>query len=976
MPRPRRRLPLSFDNLLIAAFAGLVALLGVALLSPALSIRRLALDNEKLLADSLPAAELARRLSGATDLVAQAMIEVERAGSAAGFEAAVGRLGAAIRAIDAPLQGLRDLRARGGDDPRLPRVEEALRDLRGSQIQFEAMADEARAHEAALRASLDAARAAGGALGDLVGVLIANRRTQIASALGGLYDEPDAERRAALIDRVAEIEMFGLQTLVELRDLLRQIDADLDRAAEATNAETLAAAQARLAAALDIARRRVAAVADPGRRRQGEEALAALREAQGGAHAGAQGVAQGSAQAGAGLLAARTRLIDLAARTREASDLAVRRAGALGEAAQAATRARERAAREAQTESLAQTNRIVAIEALLGAAGAAAVLALFLGLRTRVLARLRRVRDRLIALGRDDVAWTLDVTGRDDIGAMERALLILRWKLGRKHELERRLARRGEELQARVAERTSQIIAQMEAHDAARAQAETASRKKSEFLALMSHEIRTPLNGLIGMLGLIGAPAGAADREQLTLARRSADNLKELLNDILAVMKDELAPGRAADADFLLRDLVARLVELTRPAGDAKGLRLVLDIAPDLPFALRGDAIKMQQVLLNLLSNAVKFTPSGEIALLFEREEDEDGPVLACHVRDQGIGMSEAAMARLFEAFWQGGEGVATLPAQGAGLGLYICRRLTAQMGGALDVASREGVGTRFTLRLPLRVGDVAAAARRAEADLPAQALAGRAILVIDDEPINLRVAQGYLERLGARVETGANAADLFARIREGFDAVLIDLDLPDLDGAEAARRLRAEGLGDPPPLIVAFSARLDEARRGDPDWPDFDATMPKPFAAGPLVSLLRETPPAAPEARPDKTLDATFAALVADREALGAGEAGAIAADFLAAGAERMQALTAALARADAEEARRLAHRLRGMAANYALEDLCGTLREVEAAPERWAGAEKTARLAAESAAAFARLREAAGRAGLSLAPAPAGAA
>ncbi|HWL66844.1 MAG TPA: ATP-binding protein [Geminicoccus sp.] len=485
-----------------------------------------------------------------------------------------------------------------------------------------------------------------------------------------------------------------------------------------------------------------------------------------------------------------------------------------------------------------------------------------------------------------------------------------------------------------------QLRAQNEELRAARATAEAASQSKSQFLAAMSHEIRTPMTAVLGMADLLAAEdLPPLQRHYVATIRNSGSHLLSIINDILDFSRIESGRLELERIDLPLVDTLEQVRSLMMPQAMERGLHLELDVRVPADLVIQGDPTRLRQVLVNLVANALKFTASGHVRVGVEQRRLDDQDWLHFSVEDRGIGIPAARQAALFEPFTQADSSTARHYG-GSGLGLAICKRLVGAMNGRIGVVSQPGEGSTFWFELPLTLGRSSAGAIRENAAL-GQVRPLR-VLVVDDVAVNRELLVEMLGRQGHQVDQAENGAQAVGMVtRGGYDLVLMDVQMPVMDGMEATRRIRrldGPAAGVP---ILALTANVMASERKHYLSTGMNRCLTKPVVWPELFAALAAVAsgslaPAGPTALPESLPAGMGEVALLDTVRLDAMAAGMSAETFERMLARGIAGAEAACARLralvdDRDALAREAHRLRGTAGTFGLRRVAALAEAIE---------------------------------------------
>lgn len=666
---------------------------------------------------------------------------------------------------------------------------------------------------------------------------VANANTIAVANVSRIYDLVAENNKPAVynaLDSLVEVDMDLSERLFELRFLSLQVINMLDDSERIMDIKSLVALKKRFNNAVNIISHRVKSVEDPSRSAQLMKQTAKLER-------------------GNVLFGVSEQLIyakqDVQRLDQQNLVLFQELNSTVDNIIAAANANTQQAVKQVDQTLTVARNTLIVIS---GIGLLALVLIMWRIVYVRVICRINHYSRALLSLARGDLCIQLDVDGDDELAQMGRAILVARDTASERHRLAQAEAKIRQELQQHkaslerlVAKRTgelesinSRLNEEVYNHYKARDEAEKANRAKSAFLATMSHEIRTPMNGVLGTASLLADTALSTQQKRyLDVINRSGETLLDILNDILDYSKIEAGHLDIRPNDFALKRMVVDVFNMLQGRAIAKRIGFEYYIEPNADAIWFGDESRIRQVLVNLVGNAIKFTDKGKVTINVQLHPDMPDEILFS-VQDTGIGIDDNEQSLLFSAFQQAEAGRKSI--EGTGLGLAISKHIIAAMDGEIGVDSVVGTGSCFWFSLPLEHGQV-----RLNTDVDQVLVPAAHILLVEDNPVNSMVAEGFLKRLGHSVviaEDGAQAERLYQN--EQFDLALLDINLPDTDGVTLLHQLRRidshrKDTWQEPTPMVAFSAHVFREEVEIYLNAGFAGFLPKPLVEQQLIDTI-----------------------------------------------------------------------------------------------------------------------------------------
>ncbi|MEM7292296.1 MAG: TMAO reductase system sensor histidine kinase/response regulator TorS [Pseudomonadota bacterium] len=922
---------------LYLAFGGLFVLAIIASIVGWQGFQRISDSQTSVIDQAIPGLRQAHSLAALNASTSAAAQQLLRARDAAEREHTSRILFAHIDALNALLD---DFERSGFATSALPGLRDTVADLVDKLRSEDALVQQRLYHQQLLSQQVAELENATVELNELADSLVANAAATTTAITSSLYDmvEQRADDQALyqVFDRLLEVDLDAMERMYELRLRSANLRSLFNEVSKETDPEALQVLRDQTLENLSIVKRRVGEINDPQRRQQAEGLLSAMEVDQG-------------PLAVFGLFETRR---SLSAIERELSELSV--------AAEVASQRLNQSVNELNTSGGELINRVstVARKALDSSrslfnwislfALIVAAIVLWGFVSRNVIRRLLSLETATRSIADGDYDVEIHARGNDELANMGKALRGFRNNAIEKQRVDEELRDHKAHLEELVEQRTEQLKVantrlsdEARNHADARARAEQANQAKTAFLATMSHELRTPLSGALGTLHLLDDTTLDPQQRQYTHTVEVANKaLLEIVNEILDYSQMEAGKLKLDNRPFNLSELLRDVVDLMAVPVQERGNRLALDYSSDdLPAYLVGDAGKLHQVLINLVGNANKFTDAGTITVNAQVTADPDSSraVVEIEVSDTGIGIPSEKLEEVFQAFTQV-DASSSREYSGVGLGLAICERLVGALSGKIALTSTPGEGTMVVVRLELETAIEDHTEKLSDRDpgLPRQH--SLRALVVEDDETNRMVAQSYLEKLGHDVlvaSSGEQALSLIEAHRVSL--LLLDISLPGIDGLEILTRVRANDNPDIAGLpVIAMSAHVFAEEIESYLNAGMNGFLGKPYTVAELDRAIDQVARGT-ELETQLTAEVSSAvldstAIEADIEALGLARVQEIAALFFADGGAMRSELTDAIDAGLLPNVVTVAHRLRGAAANFGLNNLCAVLVEIEA--------------------------------------------
>jgi two-component system sensor histidine kinase TorS len=825
--------------------------------------------------------------------------------------------------------------------------------------------------EQAERAVLARQRVALDALLGLSEFLVANASTTTTANIANIYRLVDGngqrEQLFTTLDRLIEVDVDAMERMSELQLLCSNLKTFLDQLQNAKQPDQIAQLQAGFVAGLTTLKRRIDDLRDPSLQQNSLTYYKVL--------AGPEAT---------GPFAMRRQRLAQAVDWQQLASQGSALVSKLNEQASALATSGGKAIDSARVQNKSAVDRVLVgfllVAALFSVGFFVTLWAVF---RRHVLSRLKGMEPAVRALSTGNFDVSLATSDNDPLAPLGRALEQVRDNVRERERLEQQLRQHQEALESEVAERTAELKEtnallerEVAEHALARQAAEDANKAKNVFLGSLSHELRTPLSGVNGAVRLLEETApNARQLEYIHMIGYANRTLLEILEDMLSFSRIEAGKIDLQLEPFRLIESVEAMLSLQSVPAQHKGIALRLEVGPDVPEVVVGDRRKINQLLLNIIGNAIKFTDEGSVTVSIQAQSTDQPKrkKISFAVTDTGIGIPQSKCTEVFKPFVQVEE-TAHRRHGGTGLGLAICQRLVSAMGGEIGLESQEQLGTCVTFSLEFETAEVLAAEPEQEPPRLLPAGGSLTVLVVEDDDINRLVCVRYLELLGHQAlvaEHGAAAMALLDQHHGTIDVILMDISLPGKSGLEVAQDIRAMSRWEEVPVIV-MSAHLAAQTQDAQTAVGLAGFLIKPFTLDALGAALGNLKPSgaclhlswSTEVDPTKAtpsevmdcftdvrndgvppddpceetpwLDDSFLAIEA--ETLGAPVLAELLTLFSSSLPDVFAQMDKALQDRQWQELGKLAHRLRGSAANLGLARLMAEAREFELAAVAWA--------------------------------------